>query len=266
MTDNPRQPFSRRHGYEPSDREIVIREEAPEEFRAALLHISEEVGLSPKELRDIVCRVLRKLPDRGNWSDSNVRQEIESLIQECEWFRVYDIAEAISRRLATHDFDTAINEYFREAGIGWQLVDGVVETRGPEAFESSVRGATTALDAAALPTASSEIHKALQDLSRRPEPDLTGAIQHAMAALECVARDVCGAPKLTLGDIMKRYPELLPRPLDDVVSKAWGYASERGRHLQEGRLPGREEAELAVGLAATVATYLAAKSRDTKIR
>jgi hypothetical protein len=28
MTDSPRQPFSRRHGYQPSDREIVIREEA----------------------------------------------------------------------------------------------------------------------------------------------------------------------------------------------------------------------------------------------
>jgi hypothetical protein len=53
MTDNPHQPFSRRHGYEPSDREIIIREEAPEEFRATLLHISEEVGLSPKELRDM---------------------------------------------------------------------------------------------------------------------------------------------------------------------------------------------------------------------
>jgi hypothetical protein len=48
MTNIPRQPFSRRHGYKPSDREIIIREEAPEEFRAALLHIC-EVGLRPQE-------------------------------------------------------------------------------------------------------------------------------------------------------------------------------------------------------------------------
>jgi hypothetical protein len=273
MANNPRQPFSRRHGYTPSDREIIIREEAPEEFRAALLHISEEVGLQPSELREIVCRVLRRLPDRGDWSEyPNIWDEVQCLIEECEWFRVYDITEAIYKRLAQYDseqaraFDTSINEYFREAGIGWQLVSGTMQTRGPEAFESSVRGAVTALDAAALPTASSEIHKALQDLSHRPEPDLTGAIQHAMVALECVARDVSGAPKLTLGDIMKRYQELIPRPLDDVVSKAWGYASEMGRHLREGRLPDREEAELVVGLAATVATYLAAKSRDTKLR
>jgi len=218
-----------------------------------------------------MCRVLRKL-DQGNWSGSYIWEEVQALIKGCEWFCVYDIAEAISTYLAQYDseqahaFDSAINEYFREAGIGWQLIDGVMHTRGPEAFESSVRGAVIALDAAALPTAGGEIHEALRDLSRRPNPDLTGAIQHAMAALECVARDICGNPKPTLGELMKRYPGMLPKPLDDVISQAWGYASEKGRHLREGRLPDREEVELVVGLAATVATYLAAKSRNTKIQ
>jgi hypothetical protein len=86
-------------------------------------------------------------------------------------------------------------------------------------------------------TARDEIHDALTDLSRRPNPDLTGAIQHGMAALECVARDACGDPKATLGDILKRHPDLIPKPLDTAIDKAWGFASEMGRHIREGREP-----------------------------
>lgn len=65
--------------------------------------------------------------------------------------------------------------------------------------------------------------------------------------------------KATLGDLLKRNPGLLPSPLDQMVEKAWGYASERGRHLREGREPKPEEVELIVGLASIVATYLSKK-------
>lgn len=81
-----------------------------------------------------------------------------------------------------------------------------------------------------------------------------------MAALECVVRDVTGDHKATLGDLIKKNPGLLPPPLDQVVEKAWGYASERGRHLREGREPEMEEVEFVVGLASIVATYLSKKS------
>jgi hypothetical protein len=64
----------------------------------------------------------------------------------------------------------------------------------------------------------------------------------------------------TLGALIKRHPGLIPKPLDAAVEKAWGYASERARHIQEGNEPIREEAELIVGIAATVATYLARKT------
>lgn len=89
---------------------------------------------------------------------------------------------------------------------------------------------------------------------------MTGAVQHALAALECVARDACDDPKATLGEILKRHPDLLPRPLDAAVRKAWGYASEHGRHLREGREPTMAEAELLVGIASVIATYLVKKS------
>ena len=59
--------------------------------------------------------------------------------------------------------------------------------------------------------------------------------------------------------LKERCPGTIPRPLDAAVEKAWGYASERGRHLKEGNAPTHEEVELVVGIAATVATYLSRK-------
>ena len=80
-----------------------------------------------------------------------------------------------------------------------------------------------------------------------------------MGALEAVARDLAGDPKLTLGEVLKRHPGLLPRPLDNALAQIWGYASNEARHVEEGRQPSREEAEFLVGLAAVMATYLTKK-------
>jgi hypothetical protein len=154
------------------------------------------------------------------------------------------------------EFQAALNQLFEREGIGWQLVDSKLIVRGDEAFEAIVKQSVAALLDAGMNTAKGEIHQALQDLSRRPEADLTGAIQHAMAALECVAREKTGDAKATLGQILAKYPNLIPKPLDSAVDKAWGFASEMGRHLREGRNPNRKDVEFVVGIAATAATYL----------
>jgi hypothetical protein len=80
-----------------------------------------------------------------------------------------------------------------------------------------------------------------------------------MGCLECVARDVAGDKKTTLGDI-KKHPGLLPPPLDKAIEQMWGYASNEARHVVEGQQPRREEAELVVGMAAAMATYLSKKA------
>lgn len=264
MSDEDIKRFSKRHGYSPADRKISIREDAPEELRSTLLSLAEKYGLNPGKLRDVTCAVLRKLPNPGNWSPSDIWDEVVRLVKKCEWFQIYDLIEAVYVAIDNpphcDEFEEKINEYFREAGIGWQLSGGVIETRGSEAFDSSVCGAIAALDQSNRQTAGNELHEALRDLSRRPDPDITGAVQHAMAALECIARDCTGKHKATLGQILKQVPDLLPPPLDEAAEKAWGYASEMGRHLREGRAPDRAEAELIVGLAATLANFLDGRS------
>jgi hypothetical protein len=257
--------FSRRHGFSTSPAEIRIRNDVPPNVRGALLMILEgELQVSPTTIRDWFCTVLREMPDQNNWTEyPNIWQECQNLMYGAPWYRVYDFVEMVYVRLANSQDPTraeqwanAVNEYFVESGVGWRLVEGQLESRGQEAFETAVDSARQALDEAALTTAKQEIHEALRDLSRRPDPDLTGAVQHAMAALECTAREATSDARATLGEILRRHPDIVPRPLDESLSRMWGYASEMARHIREGRTPGRSEAELVVTVAAAVCSYL----------
>jgi hypothetical protein len=257
--------FSKRHGYgNVVPAPISVREDAPHEFRGVLVDLAYEGLKNPSVLREIVCRVLRVRPDSNNWSEfPNIDREVRDLMDEAPWYKVYDIAEAIHAGLvqrhrhdAAANFSQELNTYFVEHGIGWELHQGELRYRGPEGFEAAVKNAHAAVTQHNHRTAASELHEALSDLSRRPQPDRTGAVQHAMASLECVARDVSGSTA-TLGDVIKAHRNLMPKPLDVAIEKIWGFTSEHGRHLVEGREPTAQEAELVVGLAAALGAYLA---------
>lgn len=260
-------PFSRRNNFHASASEIKVREGAPEELRVALVDASYACGWGPGALRTIVCRVLRKRPDPDNWSEyPNVDYEVRNLVDNCPWFKIYDIIEAVYDDIAdgirpkvAKRFSDEINAVFLEFGIGWQLEDGQVVSRGDEEYEAVLKQAAIALNASGRPTALSHLQESRQALSRRPKPNLSGAVYHAMGSLEAVARDLSGTPKATLGEILKRH-ELVPKPLDNALSQIWGYASNEARHVEEGREPSREEAELVVGLAAATVTYLSKKT------
>jgi hypothetical protein len=250
--------FSTRHGYERPDADITIRHEAPQDLRDAIISVAYECGFKPSDLRGHLCKILLRTPDRSNWSEfPNVDDEVRDLMGDLEWFEVYDLVEILAARPQRSEISVGeeVNRCFRRLGVGWQLIAGRLEVRGTETFEATVRQGVEALKQHGRHTAASELHEALRDLSRRPAPEVTGAIQHALAALECVARDV-GGSRDTLGELVKRSPSLFPRPIDEVVSKAWGYSSNFGRHLHEGNPPRFEEAELMVGLSGALCRYL----------
>lgn len=276
-------PFSRRHGYRPKA-EITIREDAPPALRIRLLQIlHDEIGLTYNQIRHVICYALRTFPNPHNWSEiPNIRDEVFQLLGACPWYLVYDVIEAFYRFLreplsmlgamiekvpgsiplgGEQVLAARINELFEEEGIGWQLMDGQVVSRGSEQFERTVGAAISQADEAGYQTVRMELEEARRSLSRRPKPDSTGAVQRCMAGLECLARILSGDEKATLGDIIKRHAAKLgiPKPLDGALEKLWGYASEMGRHLREGRVPSREEAELLLSVVAALVVYLLQK-------
>ena len=228
--------FSRRHGLARQYEGPLVYDDAPEAVRVGFLTIlREEFGLSLNEILEFVCQLLRIRP-QGNWSHDWIQSELDGLVFRAEWYKFFDIVEAFSehRSIPAGDrYDNAINQLFEEEGIGWQLQGGEFEIRGDEPLEKVVEDAFSQLEASGLEVASQELSEAWHDLSRRPEPDLSGAVHHAMAALEAVAREWSGDRKLTLGEIIKKHSDMFPKPLDDAAAKLWGFASEQARHGRE---------------------------------
>lgn len=267
--------FSQRHGYEIPDVEISIRHEAPVWLRELFIDAAYEAGAGPRCVRAILCKLLLESPDAGNWSEfPNIDSEARGLLQRAPWFCVYDLIETVYSELlasppaawnsqhasAAERFSEATNRILRKKGVGWQLVDGKIQVRGPEVFEEFVHKAVTMTEQSGRTIARNELKEALRDLSRRPEPEVTGAIQHSMAALECVAKDITGDPKLTLGEWLKKNSTIFPQPVGLAVDKMWGYASQYGRHVQEGKPADYTEAEFVVGLAGALTVYLLRKN------
>lgn len=68
--------FSQRHGYG-QQREIIVREDAPEGLRMGLVQIGRNMGMNYTSLREVICHVLRRRPDPTNWTEiPNVRDEV----------------------------------------------------------------------------------------------------------------------------------------------------------------------------------------------
>ncbi|MBL1410109.1 AbiJ-NTD4 domain-containing protein [Sphingobacterium faecale] len=258
--------FSKRNGHSSSEKEITTREDAPVGLRQFIPQLLYDLGLSSTSVRETICRVLRVSPQtQYNWGEPNISNEVREWMEECEWFYIYDIIERFHQTIQRKaEFTEEINDYFKANGIGWKLNNGHIVFRGEELFEDDLGKAIKELGEAKLHTAQNEIREAINDLSRRPNPDITGAIQHGVASLECVARDLVGNNKITLGELIKRNREIVPPTIDIIVEKIWGFSSEQGRHLREQGEPSYEEAELMLGLSASISTYLAKKKNSLK--
>jgi AbiJ N-terminal domain 4 len=135
-----RKPFSKRHGYSSQSKQITVWEGAPENLRHFVLETAGEMGYGPSAIRNLICSVLHVRPDPSNWSEyPNIWGEAQDLVYGCDWFKFYDFVEEMYRSLANStadnvpercsQFQDALNEFFIDEGIGWQMVDGEVVTR-----------------------------------------------------------------------------------------------------------------------------------------
>jgi hypothetical protein len=175
--------------------------------RRTIIEIAVLTGWDYDDLFDLAAKVGKRSWEGPEQIQALISRhnQLNTLILKWEWFEVYDFVEQIyaemtswrSAREPENEFEHKLNAYFEDAGVGWRLDHGHIVSRGSESFEATVRAVIPVLRESGLQTAEREIHEALLDLSRRPHSDLTGAIQHAMAALECVARKASGESSLT---------------------------------------------------------------------
>jgi hypothetical protein len=209
--------FSERFSLRPPDPKITVMRAAPKWLRDDIIRMASEFGITLYRIRPWLCdRLLILSPVYVD--EYQMYAEVDRLFAQGQWYEVYELIEWIyqqlsdSNELGPHRFSEKINRYFRAKGIGWQLVSGKLEIRGSQVFEETMHTAIDLSKASGRSTTESELREALQDLSHRPEPKVSGAIQHAMAALECLAKDISQEPSLTLGEWIKKHREEFPKP------------------------------------------------------
>ncbi len=258
------QRFSYRHGYARTKPQTLIREDAPNSLREAICAMSEDYNPGHVSLLNRIYLLTGQHPrDKPRVGNDMAAALVRGFLNKCEWFHVYDTIEIIHELLQesgfwgpTIRFEEEVNEYFVVTGIGYQLVDGKIEHRGDEDFEDTFASAVSLTAEAGLPRAQSEIREARRALSRRPDPDLSGAITHAMNAWLSVARAIIGDDNADPREILRRKPDLAPKPLDQVITGTWGYSSQYGRKASETKSPTYSQAELVVHVSAAATAYI----------
>ena len=261
--------FSKRLKIPVNNKEITIRYNVTDDMRSYLYLVMKDQGIRLNQIRSIVCKTIKKAPDPDQYTENDfMESEIKEHIMSCPWNRIYDIIENFVKELPKEkrvSFENEINDYFYENGIGWKLENGILLSRGDDAFEYAIDSVQNVLGENEQ-TTKSEIEKAIFCLSIREKPDLTGAVQHSMAALECLARYITGCTNETLSEVINKHPKLLPAPLGESVKKIYGFASNNGRHLLEGKEPAFEEVQLIVHMSAALCGYLGNKIHQIEER
>ena len=249
--------FSERYNLRTTDVPITIQYEAPDDFRVWLIECACSIGLSIDCILTIICQKTFRGTD-GNWGADFKKNEAIDKLRSASWPLVYDVAEALFTHLTTQNmkqtYVSKLNSYFLIHGYGWKFENGIILYRGSATEDASYQDAINVL--VANPTAKIELTNALHDLSRRPDPDLSGTVHHALAAVECLARDIFNAPASTLGDIIKKNKAHFTSPLDIVIDKLWGYASNHGRHMGEGTTPSFAEAQFVLYASSAIIIFL----------
>ena len=250
--------FSDRHGFGGDMTEIMILQDFPIEHRSAIIRIAEQSDVDIFSVREAMVQVLVTGVNTSDWSPDFARASMINALHKCDWWDVYDIAEEVYKIIDDHmqkKYTDLLNRFFVRQRFGWEMRNGFIEYRGTEPFMIATESAEQIFQTRGFDVAASETREAMRALSRRPEPNLTGAVTHAIRALEAVAREELESDKRTLGELI---PSLdLPKPLDGALSNLWGFSSQYARHGSEEKQIDDDEAELVVTVACAIATFIA---------
>lgn len=252
--------FSKRNNFEVfQQKEIIIRNDVPKSLReliVSFVNYESKLSLNSEILYDLIQTELQKPKYLINDWPEKIYIGIINSILDCEWYSIYNIIERIYENINYNEkpiFTEIINNHFLKEGIGWKVEEGKVLYRGEPSFESITKETVVQLSISETEKSANEFKEAFTCLSRKPNPDLSGAIIRAMNGLECLINKIENNNK-TLGDLIK-HQLFIKEPLKTGIEKLWAY-SQQARHIKEENQFTYQETELLVSVSAAVATYL----------
>jgi hypothetical protein len=189
-----------------------------------------------------------------DWSRAKTTEamlEVEKILENLPWEKVYDFCERLHSHLAREvgysDFNNdysvrfskaevqqfladEIERLFREENLAFEFRDGLVRRRGKRHTVTQVSKAETVLADARLEDARKHFAKAVRYFRDRVKPDPENAVKEAVCAVEAAAKQLFpNAKASTLGDVVKWLTGTeagkLPKAIGQTFTGLYGFRS-----------------------------------------
>lgn len=182
------------------------------------------------------------------YSSQRYRDALWRIVFDEEWYRVYDLIEALVR-MSPDDpddmFVEIVNGQLKLNRAGCRVVGQHVTEITADADIASVETAIVQASAEAR----THLRNAISLLANRDNPNFGKSINESMSAAEAAAREFVGNPKAQLTEALKKIsrtetPGGFHRALVDGWISLYGFAGDEGgiRHaIREGTVPPSQE-------------------------
>ena len=261
------EPFSVREGVRGDS--PLIYDDAPVALRSGLREVLYGLGIKTSySQRGIICDAMRVIPDRNNWSESNIESEIAYLLEQGTWYKFFDALERLPKFLSESSsakYYRDMDALFADEMIGYRFDSGRLIRVGTEEFHSAVNTAQRALKHERFAEALRQFDRANDFRNSRP-PDWPNAIKEAVNSVEAVLQVIYNRPGVSLTTILsENSPAELPGGIKKLFRLLYsqGSGTVGARHASIGGIePTGPRAELAIHVAAALHAF-AVSEMDT---
>jgi hypothetical protein len=260
-----------------------IDNECPVTTRIGLLHIL--LDAIDRHYVEDYQSIIRELQRTARVAPQEEFSDIETLLKQLQWDRVFDFCERFYNHL-TQDYQrfdreneqwvlitpkseaqqhvgSELQRLFLEENLAFEFSDGIVRRRGRRNTADQVSRAEVVLGDPRLSKALNHFNKALRYFRNISHPDPENVVKEAVCAVEATARVLFPSGGSTLGDVIKSItgmgPGQLPKPIAKTFEGLYGFRNAGdgvGHGGAEGGPATKELSEYALAVAASQIVFL----------
>ena len=228
------------------------------DFEAFVLEELEHAGITGRQRYEWVCDVRGVAPERH---DDGARYDWKAhdMLSDAPWHSVYELVARcwpVLGFLHKDHFERRVNEYLRDAQIGWTLKAGKWARVGDEIEEDSIQKAANACEDMRAKDARTDLEKAWRLCNTLGEGYEKDAVVAAIRALERVAQGRTNQQGVSLNRIKWEDRGVPHQKLRGVINNLYSYSSDQARHANQGAAVTARDAHFVIGICTSLIIYL----------
>ena len=250
--------FVTQHGVEVEAKKPTRWFSKERRFEEFVLKELEQAGIGERQRYEWGCDV-REIAPEAHDGGTRYEWKASSLLADAPWHSVYELVErcvpAIGFLHRDH-FVRRVNEYLREAEIGWIFENGNWTRVGDEIGRANLAAAHSACSTLRTEDAAKDLENAWKLCNQPGGGYEKDAVAAAMRALERVVQNRTEQGGISLNRIKWEGPNVPHDKLRGTINTLYSYSSDQARHANQGAAVSAKDAHLVVSIAGALIVYL----------